>query len=376
MNLLICGASARAAAASAVRAGLQPAAIDRFADRDLISLCTTQRVPDAQYPSSLLALAGAHPPSGWLYTGALENHPELIDRITERHRLYGNDGATLRAVRDPFRLAAVLRDTGCCCPAVARKSEGIPRDGHWLVKPLASGGGLGIAVADGIEPERQAVYYQERIEGPSFSAVFVADRTGTECAGVTRQLIGRPGAPFAYRGSIGPWRLPERTQERVEALGSVVAGAFCLVGVFGIDFVLNDGQPWPVEVNPRYTASVEVLELASGRALLSDHVRACGARHEAPIAAVESRTELVGKLVVFAERRCGFPALRVDELTRMRPACEPDAVPAIADVPHDGTRFEPGDPVLTVFATGGTLAECLARLELRRREWTARLTAT
>ena len=45
--------------------------------------------------------------------------------------------------------------------------------------------------------------------------------------------------------------------------------AFGLAGWFGVDFILRDGIPWPVEINPRYTASVEIHELASGRSLLA-----------------------------------------------------------------------------------------------------------
>ncbi len=93
-------------------------------------------------------------------------------------------------------------------------------------------------------------------------------------AGVTRQWIGRPGARFAYAGSVGPWPVSILEQRRVEALGAALTSAFRLVGLFGIDFILRDGHPWPLEINPRYTAAVEVIELARGRALLAEHRRA------------------------------------------------------------------------------------------------------
>ena len=93
--------------------------------------------------------------------------------------------------------------------------------------------------------------------------------------GVTRQLIGAPGSPFAYRGSIGPVTISERLKARLDLMGRVLASEFALVGLFGVDFILRDDEPWPVEVNPRYTASVEVLELALGRSLLAEHLRAC-----------------------------------------------------------------------------------------------------
>jgi hypothetical protein len=47
-SLTIVGASARAAAFSAARAGFEPYAIDHFADRDLAELCPAVRVE--RYP--------------------------------------------------------------------------------------------------------------------------------------------------------------------------------------------------------------------------------------------------------------------------------------------------------------------------------------
>ena len=35
-----------------------------------------------------------------MYTGALENHPELVDRISATRDLYGNSGSVLRRVRE------------------------------------------------------------------------------------------------------------------------------------------------------------------------------------------------------------------------------------------------------------------------------------
>ena len=49
-----------------------------------------------------------------------------------------------------------------------------------------------------------------------------------------------------------------------------------LRGVFGVDFILHDGSPCVVEVNPRYPASVEVLEHATGKAVFCPQTDAAG----------------------------------------------------------------------------------------------------
>ena len=103
--ILIVGASGRAAAASAIRAGYEPHVIDLFADADTIRLCPTIVCPSVDYPHGLIALANAAPPMPWMYTGGLENHPDVVMAISEHRELVGNDANVLREVRDVTRFA-------------------------------------------------------------------------------------------------------------------------------------------------------------------------------------------------------------------------------------------------------------------------------
>ncbi len=209
----------------------------------------------------------------------MENDPECVEQISRRHTLWGAGAETLLAVRDPRRVADVLTRNGLSCPQVYTDPASLPRDGSWFKKPLASGGGRGIEpLIDQTDtgPATSTCYFQERIDGPSFSALYIGDHSRARLIGVTRQFIGRiEGSSFGYLGSIGPVPMTERLASRLESLGGVVTSAFGLAGWFGVDFILRDGIPWPVEVNPRYTASVEIYELASGRALLPLHRHVC-----------------------------------------------------------------------------------------------------
>ena len=363
--VLILGASARAAAWSALRAGLSPAAADLFADRDLAAIATSVRVEASDYPAGLADAASAFPPSPWIYTGALENHPDIVDRLAQRRPLWGNSGAALRAARDPLVVAQVLGEAGCAAPEVCRDPRGLPRDGSWVRKPWASAGGRGVSVFDADARDgARPVYYQRRINGLSLAVMFVAHAEGVFVAGVTRQLIGRPGASFAYRGSVGPWPVSAAVWRQYENLGTALAARLGLIGLFGVDLILDgDGVAWPVEINPRYTASVEVLELATGRALLDDHRRACEGRPLPPRTAQQAR--VVAKEVIFAEADGVFPDVRSGLAT----VADPFAVPALADVPLAGSRFRAGDPVLTIFAEGATTAAALDFLEQKRARW-------
>ena len=276
-DVLILGVSARAAAFSALRGGL------RLTARITSPIATWPRPARSRGSirrgglTASPTVAETLPPSPWFYTGGLENHPDLVERVSRRHRLWGVGAAALRRVRDPVAVAEVLHAAGIPAPEVRVDPRGLPRDGSWLVKPRASGGGIGVEPLSGPETgDSSARYYQRRIEGPSFSALFIGGLGRARLVGVARQWVGGvPGRPFAYRGGIGPLRVGEGLAGRLRVLGDRLAAAFELVGWFGVDYVLEGGIPWPVEVNPRYTASVEIHELAAGRPLLPEHRDAC-----------------------------------------------------------------------------------------------------
>jgi uncharacterized protein len=372
-DLLILGASTRAAAYSALRSGYRPRCADYFADRDHAAACPVDRIDPRQAARQFAELAESLAPSPWFYTGGFENDPDCIAKISGRHALWGIDAQTVRAIRNPGRVADVLASNGIPCLAVRSDTVGLPRDASWLKKPLASGGGRGIEpLTDRNDTTSPAHYYQERIDGPSFSALFMGERSTARLIGVTRQLIGAQGSPFAYVGSIGPMPTTEPLASRLESLGTALAFAFGLAGWFGVDFILRDGIPWPVEVNPRYTASLEIHELATGRSLLSEHRQACETsahRRAAPVFAHSLPTRVIAKWILHAPRPLVAPEIVLEEN-------ESDnlfGVRSIADVPWPGTCFKPGEPVMTLMATGANLAECRSRMIRHEQLWTDRL---
>jgi predicted ATP-grasp superfamily ATP-dependent carboligase len=374
---LILGASTRAAAFSALRAGLMPRCVDYFADRDLAAICTVDRAEAREGVIGLERLARGLPPGPWVYTGPLENHPDRVERISRTHRLCGNAVPALLGTRDPLRLVEVLRRQGLPYLETRLDAQGLPRDGSWLVKPIASAGGRLIRHLDHATlPLVEPSYFQRFLDGPSHSALFLAQQGRAELIGVTRQLLGKSGSPFAYRGSIGPSMIPATLKAQLCQLGNVLSSASRLVGLFGVDFIEHGGEPWLVEINPRYTASVEVFELATHRTLLTEHLLACGMKPAESLPAGKPRAEatkasIVGKAILYAQRNLVAPSIEIDDPR------SPDlfAVPAIADVPWPGTAIAAGEPIMTVFTTGQDVQECDDRLAELEMDWKNRLKA-
>jgi predicted ATP-grasp superfamily ATP-dependent carboligase len=362
--LIVLGASVRAAAFSAIRAGFAPYAIDTFADLDLAALCPAAKI--ARYPGEFLQALAAAPEAPWLYTGGLENHPRLVDRLAEIRPLLGNGGSVLRRVRDPQYLAKAVQAAGLPFPKTASSGADATTDRTWLVKPRRSGGGLGIrfATAGDFTHLPRGAYLEEHIAGEAASAVFVAAGRQATLVGMTRQLLGRDFSltqPFLYAGTIGPLTLREIELASVQALGHALAREFDLAGLFNVDFVRTKENLWPLEVNPRYSSSVEVLERAAGIDCVGWHVAACETAG-LPEQPLFMEMAMHGKAIVYAPRDAivatRFDAL-VDEWN------QPGVQPLIADLPRVGESLRTGQPVATVFAQANTVRS--VELELHAR---------
>ncbi|WP_162271647.1 ATP-grasp domain-containing protein [Gemmata sp. SH-PL17] len=399
----VVGTSARAAVHSLARAGFRAWAVDLFADRDLKRTVADCAVcPHDRYPDAIPTLAAQFPPGPVLYTGGLENHPHIVAELARTRELWGNPLEVLARVRDPFALASALTAAGLATPKLVPTGESCPPDGRWLRKPLRSGGGLGIRFAQSGDAPSPHHYFQEFIPGTPMSAIFVDGAL----LGVTEQLIGEPWlhAPaFAYCGNIGPVTVDTQVANTITRLGQMLAAEMGLRGTWGLDFVLVGSVSFSLEVNPRYTAAVEVLEYAGGRAEptppsplpegkgeqrqpnpLPPFPKKEGGTEpniqttasQAPVlspspfrggAGEGLQTRIIGKAIYYALHAITFPP-RGPWDADLAGAFDPWRVPAFADIPEPGSAIETGWPVLTLFVTGTAHAEVRERLQSRAAE--------
>lgn len=360
--LLIFGASTRAAAFSAIRAGFNPICGDLFADADLRAFASVLSVPD--YPHHLADVAGHLPKDiPWIFTGALENSPAEVDRLSLRHPLWGNPASVLRNCRDPWKCSAALDKAGL--PTIELRSSATPppRDERWLMKPLRSSAGRAITLwSTETRPLPEPHYFQRFVEGTSISGAYLATPAGTQLLGVSQQLIGSaelhaPG--FGYCGSIYPSPLLRQMEslsraaacdELIEVIGSTISREFGLRGLFGIDFIHDGCQVWMTEINPRYTASMELIEHSRQLPLLRLQQTACeeSSAVSIPDRCTEPQGPFCAKVILYADRNARVPDLS-SWIPRQITLAE---LPSLADIPATGSPIHQGQPVLTCLGTG------------------------
>ncbi|HML35275.1 ATP-grasp domain-containing protein [Sporomusa sphaeroides] len=386
---LLVGVSVRALMESAAESGHEVAAIDYFGDQDcrwngnILPLGEAGLVLSA---GNLLQAAETMVFShsdwrqryqGLIYAAGPENCPDKLILWEETGLLRGNNATTLRQVRNPWKLSAVL-PAGCLMPRFFAPADWRPAKtgaARWLIKPVNSGGGRDIKwlasdnctaqsqVADLINGKNKYII-QEYIRGVTASATFIADGEQAVIVGTSRQLIQQDGlapAGFEYGGSIVPLDLPAGIMNKISLELEQVAGcltrAFGLKGINTLDFIVNPQGIWVLEVNPRWSASVELIERWRGERLFAHHLAAVSEASKWPEGIRRSFRRTIGywgKQVIYARKKIEVKA--TDAELRY---CYSQG---IRDIPVPGTCISVGQPLCTVLAWGKTSAACRRQL--------------
>ena len=366
MNVLLAGVSTRAAAESAARAGFDVTAIDAFADVDQHPSVSAHSLGDRFSPDAA-ARHGRNMTCGAVaYGSSFENHPDAVSLFAAGRTLWGNPPEVLRRVRDPLLLSQALRRRGFAAPVLSgsnRTSEAEPA-AHWLVKPFASGGGHRVRRWHPGERVPRGCYLQEFVPGTPGSIVFVAARGRAVPIGLTRELIGEDAfgvSGYRYCGNIlTAAGEDDDVLNSAQRLAAAVSEEFGVIGVNGIDFVVRDGIPYAIEVNPRWCASMELVERSYDLSVFGAHAAACrdGVLPGFDLERARRGADAVGKAIVFARQDVTVGDLR----TRLD---ERVSAGNLRDIPSPGTAIRAGHPVCTVFASGRDVAACHGELVRR-----------
>jgi predicted ATP-grasp superfamily ATP-dependent carboligase len=367
MHTVLIGLTTRALAESAAKVGQHVATLDYFGDRDQKAVVENYSLlRDYDLPFSAQNLLKASERLQFdnvIYTANLENHPAVVAALANRANLLGNGADVLAQIRDWAFLRGFCRQHYIHHPRtlLAGEERRAPQPSDWLCKPVAGGGGHGIRPWNGRFLKR-SYFLQARVEGLPASAAFVANGEKAVVIGLSRQLIGNTelgGQGYGWCGNILPlpWDADQNRHllESVQKMVMALTRHFGLKGIGGIDLVISEGDgqrlhPYLVEVNPRYTASMELMEWAYGINIYNLHINALDG-HLPPSALAEHLNgPCFGKGIVFA-----YQSVRIHDTDRWRDH-------GWRDIPYPGDTVEPGHPICTVFSSGDTHDACLDNL--------------
>ncbi|MHA1770492.1 MAG: ATP-grasp domain-containing protein [Candidatus Thorarchaeota archaeon] len=370
----VIGFNARPIACSLKRLGARVLVSDYWGDDDLMECCDQwvsvlhpqagqrQRSPLNAPVHELLVnnfLAEFLEDVDFVVLGSgFDDHFETVALLEKRVRIVGNDSTTFRRARDRGQLLRLAKTLDLRYPLtirVASLDDAVTAAGDigypCILRRTTSGGGGGIHFLRDEASLRDlwvgrdnlakdGLLIQQFISGSDYSATVLGTGTSSRVISFQGQLIGMPSAgrncDFVYCGNYWPPEdeIPTDLRETFESL----AVSLGLRGYNGIDFVVDDdGRSWLLEINPRITGTLEMLELASDESLMALHVQACSG-------------QLPSDAVIFR------PAVKMIGFAR-RDGTVPDLVkfPNTVDRTPIGVTVQRGDPICSIIVTGSDL---------------------
>ncbi len=368
-SILIAAFSGRALAQSARCAGFRPLVVDCFGDLDTRAAsdamcCLPARVQVGFRRRTLIAaleqLASTvphNPPLGLVLGAGFECNPGLVAALAERFSVMGNTAETISRVKDPDGFFGALSHLGIRHPET-RTEPPATADG-WLMKRVGGSGGLHIHRCPPSPRADRRRYYQREIAGDPVSLLAVASGRGTVFAPTRQWASPQPRRPFRYGGAVSGVQLSTELEAQMIDISLSVIRTFGLVGLISLDFVVSDGEPLLLEVNPRPGATLDLLDDDGGR-LFAAHVEAVRGGDPATLMQHHwSPPRAAAAAYLYADRG----AITVPAI---------DWPAWAADRPPEGTHVARGQPLATVTAQADTAstAERLCRERLRLLEQT------
>jgi predicted ATP-grasp superfamily ATP-dependent carboligase len=394
-SVALFGASCRAAAQSAKRAGASKIhAWDDFLDADLAHVATVAPLSDWEQDQAGTWI-DLHDCSVVL-CGGMENKPQLVDQLIRLGARCGTTGDALRELRSCTNWKRWAEASSIAWPPTygpfdSASSElntlrnRLDRKRLWLLKPANGAGGIHVRpLADetSFEPtnviQSQAAlwYVQQYIPGKSIGVSYCSDRLGTHVVGIARGIdpleLEAP-LPFVYRGNVASISVEKQVRDSIQVFGQQVAKQTGLLGLWQADFQLDsDGRLWLLEINPRWSASMELHETLQGFSWMRKHLEILRSPSEF-IADDSDRCTVsdgqIAKWIVYAPRDMNLSDDQIGRLWESRwdgTLSELEVGPfRMADIPESmpgGLSIPQGMPIATVLCWSGQFNDSEAAL--------------
>ena len=342
---LIIAQSGRALAASANRDNCPVHVIDYFADLDTCKMAlSVKQLPftDKSFDKDILQeaiknICLEHPGIELVPGSGFEQQTALLQTLSDIAPCLGNSAEVIRKVKDPNCFFGLLDELGIPHPETTVLLQNAGHD--WLCKTIGGMGGDHI-VRDYkcSTPAGRDVYFQQFIEGQSFSALFLANGKRAQVLGFSELWHADDfmDTPFKYGGAASLTTLPEIFSKWIPDMINKLVTATGIKGLCGLDFIVDrKNQVYVLEVNPRPPATFELHE--RGRNLFSAHIQAC--RGCLPEQVPVFDEHIHAHTILYARQALIIPA-------------QMEWLSWTADRPRPGRKILPAEPVCTIRATG------------------------
>ncbi len=347
-------------AASARRGGYDIAVLDLFNDLDTRQIATrSEKVCGHEQglarfnKHALLEAASRLAPgdvyAGLVYGSGFEDDTALLGELAQGRRLYGNHVATIDAIKAPQRFFGLLKK--CAIPHPEISLTRPVQTGGWLAKKIGGSGGAHVTTADHSVDDSAERYFQRFVEGNNYSVSFLANRERALIVGFNEAWsIALGDWPFCYLGAINRVAIAAALVARIQRDLDAIVREAGLVGLNGMDFIVNGSDYFVIEVNPRPSGTLDLYDVDCSEGLFHWHLKA-------------SDGELPQRLFECETRRAHAVVYTTQPLQLNRNVQWPAWC---SDLPERRTTFLAHMPVCMVHAEGKGYEQVKALVHRRR----------
>ena len=355
---LLIGSNIRFLAENAVKHGHKIVTVDYYGDWDTLRLGPNRSIlrdgDGVMSMLSLVRLAEGIENRGVVYGPGFENDIVALRSLQRLGKTLGCDLKSARSARNPDSLMRAAATWGFHFPETLMEKNRPPESGQWLVKPLNSlgGGGISFFTENGKAPDSPFLF-QKYIPGLPSSASVVSNGSDAAILGVTTQIVGDPdfgASGFRFVGNVYPHPFSEDIIDQVTEIAEAITLEFDMKGLWGFDFIY-DGEVTLIEVNPRPTAGMGLLGIASFSDLLGLHVDSLAHETSDNLIDCAPARRYTAQARVFAESDLTFFGT------------EEWAALGARDIPENGSIIRGGSPILTLTASATTHAQVIETLK-------------
>ena len=345
-RILVAGFATRHVVSSAYAAGYEVCAIDHFCDQDL-AWCTKEHQTFeelAELPDIIAKFCSRYTFDAIVTTSGAED-------MDIGQPVCGTPPDVAARFCTKTSIQQFFEEYGFPVPPLLPGGE-YPA----FIKPDTGAGGWRNALA--ITPDDEAAWTecwpdtpyirQMPVEGVPCSVSCIANGTSARALSLNCQFNrgGEGERRFGFAGAITPF-LPKERKDILALAEDIAAKSGC-IGSLGIDFMLTDDGIRTIEINPRFQATLDIVEMSTGVNIFDLHRNA--AQGIIPTSRPTQKTT-AARSIIFAEHDCVVK----DDLKSLHPD--------IADIPWPGTEIEEGNAVLSVYGRGANENEALAILD-------------
>ncbi len=240
---------------------------------------------------------------------------------------------------------------------------------EYLIKPVYGSGGYGIFQLDSLaynsdsndsKPANDSDNYlnsvtkekfilQEYISGSEVSSSVISTKKEALSIISSSHINNSDNSSvnkFIYSGNITPYPGDDL---QIKEVGQEVVNHLKLIGSNGVDMIINNGEIYVIEVNPRFQGTFECAESSLGINLIDAHIKAC----EGELIQAHAVEKYSVKEIIYSPKKSLVGKINI---------------PGVYDIPKENTIIEKGEPLVTILQTGETCDEAINKVNYLRNK--------